>query len=53
MIPKVWNIHEGFARKAVDPRARHNGGYAALSSGYSAWSDVGDLYGLLVDEASV
>ncbi|KAK5629473.1 hypothetical protein RRF57_005188 [Xylaria bambusicola] len=46
-----WDIHEGLAREAVNARARHDGGYATLSSGYATWRDVWDLDSLLVDDA--
>lgn len=48
---RKWDIHEGLARKAVYPRARHDGSYATLSPGYAPWGDVGNLDSLLVDKA--
>ncbi len=35
------------------PRARHDGGYTTLCSGYATWKDVGNLDSLLFDEAGV
>lgn len=50
VLAPVCDVHEGLAREAVYPRARHDGGYAALSSGYLARRDVGDPDGLLIKE---
>lgn len=50
MPAPACDVHEGLAREAVYPRARHDGSYAALSSGYSAWRDVGNLDSLLIKE---
>lgn len=50
MLAPAHDVHEGLARKAVYPCARHDGGNAALSSGYVAWRDVGNLDSLLVKE---
>lgn len=47
------NIHEGLARESVNPRTRHDGGYATFSPGNTAWGDIGDLDGVLVEETDV